>query len=226
MNSGDEISVAVMQPYFFPYAGYFRLLDYCDKFVVFDCAQYTRRSWITRNVFSKVSGEPDWLNMPIAKCPQSSLIKEIQFRDEDQFNLEPFTLLKKLATEERIYLFDTSLTPVDLLCRQLTWVNEKLDISCEILRSSSFSIDSDIRGQDRVIRIAKMAGGKEYVNLAGGRDLYSESTFDSAGLELKILTQYQGSTTNILDRILNENLISIKTEISEQTNFQNPLYCD
>lgn len=221
MKSNGEYSVAVMQPYFFPYAGYFRLLAYCDKFVVFDCVQYTRRSWISRNTFSKSSGGNAWLNMPIAKSPQSTLIRDIQFREAEEFNLEPFNIVKNLSGEERNFLFSTDLSPVDLLCRQLLWVTSKLDISCEILRSSSFEIDGNIHGEDRVINIAKMAGGNQYVNLAGGRDLYDQRTFASSGLELKILTQYEGPSTNILDRISSENLDSIKSEILEQTNFQN-----
>jgi hypothetical protein len=226
MKSESMTSVAVMQPYFFPYAGYFRLLDYCDKFVVFDCAQYTRRSWISRNIFSKISGENGWLNMPISKSPQSTLIREIQFRDSEEFNLEPYSLFSKMSDSDLDFLFDTTITPVDLLCRQLNWVNAKLDISCEIIRSSSLSIDPDLRGQDRVIEIAKMVGAKEYVNLAGGWDLYDESIFESSGLDLKILTKYEGSFTNILDRILNENLNSIKSEIHKQTNFQNLRHSD
>lgn len=45
----SELKLGIMQPYFFPYAGYFSLIDYSDKFVFFDTSQYIKKGWVNRN---------------------------------------------------------------------------------------------------------------------------------------------------------------------------------
>jgi hypothetical protein len=212
--------VAIMQPYFFPYAGYFRLLNYCDSFIIFDCVQYTRRSWISRNSFSKSDGSNEWLNLPIEKCPQETLIRDVRFRNSDVPNLSKFKLSKELNERELGYLFDYHLKPVELLRRQIEWVMEKLEINCQILRSSDFQVDDELHGEARVIQIAKEASADEYVNLAGGINLYNLNHFQSNGLDLKILQPYEGQFSNILDRILNEPIPEIIDEINANTLFQ------
>src|SRR5262245_31097005 len=72
-------TVAIMQPYFFPYAGYFRLFAASDLFVIYDCVQFTRRGWVHRNMLTDVSGEARWLTLPLEKAPQDVLIRDLRF---------------------------------------------------------------------------------------------------------------------------------------------------
>ena len=58
---------AVMQPYFFPYAGYFRLFAASDLFVIYDCVQFPRRGWVHRNLLPDASGSERWLTLPLEK---------------------------------------------------------------------------------------------------------------------------------------------------------------
>jgi hypothetical protein len=209
-----------MQPYFFPYAGYFRLFEYCDKFVIFDCVQFTRRSWITRNTFLKLNGDIDWLNMPIEKTARETLIKDLCFRENTPFELNSYSFYQQMEKSDKEMLFDTSIRPVELLQRQLKWTISKLGIECDILLSSELEIDESIHGTNRVIEIARMVGASEYVNLAGGIDLYDEKVFNASGISLKIFAPYQGSYSNILDRIFSEDTHDIKKELVEQNLFQ------
>ena len=62
--------IAIMQPYFLPYAGYFRLLQQTDLFVVYDCVQFIRRGWIHRNRLANMNKELSWLTLQLAKAPQ------------------------------------------------------------------------------------------------------------------------------------------------------------
>jgi hypothetical protein len=73
-------TVAIMQPYFFPYAGYFRLFAASDLFVIYDCVQFPRRGWVHRNRLVHVSGAERWLTLPIEKAPQSVLIRDLRFQ--------------------------------------------------------------------------------------------------------------------------------------------------
>ena len=72
-------TVAVMQPYFMPYAGYFRLFAAADVFVLFDCVQFPRRGWVHRNRFATAAGHLDWLTLPLLKCPRETRIDELAF---------------------------------------------------------------------------------------------------------------------------------------------------
>lgn len=221
MNTNQKrFSVGVMQPYFFPYAGYFRLFEYCDKFVIFDCVQFTRRSWITRNTFLKLNGDIDWLNMPIEKTARETLIKDLYFRENTPFELNSYSFYQQMEKSDKEILFDTSIRPVELLQRQLKWTISKLGIECDILLSSELEIDESIHGTNRVIEIARMVGASEYVNLAGGIDLYDEKVFNASGISLKIFAPYQGLYSNILDRIFSEDTDDIKKELVEQALFQ------
>ena len=72
-------TVAIMQPYFFPYAGYFRLLAQSDLFVIYDCVQFPRRGWVHRNKLPDIYGVTQWLTLPLLKASQDVLIRDLQF---------------------------------------------------------------------------------------------------------------------------------------------------
>src|SRR5437868_3898306 len=68
-----------MQPYFIPYAGYFRLFAASDLFVIYDCVQFPRRGWVHRNRLIDASGKARWLTLPLEKAPQDVLIRDLRF---------------------------------------------------------------------------------------------------------------------------------------------------
>ena len=72
-------TVAIMQPYFCPYAGYFRLFAASDLFVLYDCVQFPRRGWVHRNRLPDASGVDRWLTLPIERAPRSVLIRDLAF---------------------------------------------------------------------------------------------------------------------------------------------------
>ena len=75
-------TIAIMQPYFIPYAGYFRLFAVSDLLVIYDCVQFARRGWVHRNRLPDRSGVERWLTLPLAKAPQSVLIKDLRFPED------------------------------------------------------------------------------------------------------------------------------------------------
>src|SRR3982074_1250181 len=99
--SGDPIpmspTVAIMQPYFIPYAGYFRLFAATDLFVIYDCVQFPRRGWVHRNRLVDASGKERWLTWPMSKVPQQTLIRDLRFApgaaDVFAARLRSFTVL-------------------------------------------------------------------------------------------------------------------------------------
>jgi hypothetical protein len=218
-------TIAVIQPYFFPYAGYFRLFTGSDTVVMFDCVQFPRRGWVHRNRFALASGEMDWLTLPLVKADRDSRIDELRFPEHARGRLAAamrrFPLLDK-AVRSRTPIIETALAlPADdvaaYLCGLVQTVATALGASRRTVRSSTLRIDPELRGQDRVIAIVKELGGDRYVNPSGGRDLYDPQAFSRSGIELRFLTPYQGSMESILSRLLAETPEEIAAEISRET---------
>src|SRR5258707_15843607 len=76
------LTVAIMQPYFFPYAGYFRLFAASDLFVIYDCVQFPRRGWVHRNRLPDALGRESWLTLRLKKAPADVLIRDLQFSED------------------------------------------------------------------------------------------------------------------------------------------------
>src|SRR2546430_1375246 len=100
--------VAVMQPYFFPYAGYFRLLDIVDHFVVFDCVQFPRRGRVHRTQVPGSAGSAEWLTLPLASMPREGLIRDLAFapdaraRFDDRLSRHAWLTTAEGAIAERL----------------------------------------------------------------------------------------------------------------------------
>src|SRR5580704_1381643 len=79
------LTVAIMQPYFFPYAGYFRLFAASDLFVFYDCVQFPRRGWVHRNKLIQRNTTSDWLTLPLAKTGRDTTrIMDLRFSENAQ----------------------------------------------------------------------------------------------------------------------------------------------
>jgi len=218
-------TVAVIQPYFVPYAGYFRLFTAADVVVMFDCVQFPRRGWVHRNRFALASGELDWLTLPIAKAERDVRIVDLRFaadaRERFAAAIRRFPLLAKARLEadpviERVLDFAGE-DVTRYLCDLIRDLTGRLGIECPMPRSSSLGIAPELRGQDRVIAIVKAVGGTRYVNPSGGRALYDAADFHDAGLELRFLAPYEGGADSILTRLLTGPAAAVAADIERET---------
>jgi hypothetical protein len=208
----NPLAVAIMQPYFLPYAGYFRLFAATDLLVIYDCVQFPRRGWVHRNRLVDASGKERWLTLPLAKSPQRTLIRDLRFPpDAADILAERLRSFSGLAQAPRAAspimeaLHDVSGTPVSYIERLLNRVVVYLDLPWNVVRSSSLGVPESFRGQDRILEVARRVGAREYVNAPGGRHLYDRNAFAQAGIELRFLSDYSGPSASILARILSED---------------------
>ncbi len=217
--------MAVIQPLFIPYAGYFRLFAAADVVVIFDCVQFPRRGWIHRNRLMLATGEIDWFTLPIVKTARDTLIRELKFPADVRERLTAaarrFPVVER-AMREQDPLVERVLDPqtddvTSYLIELLQLCNATLGLERPLVRSSSLPIPADIHAQDRVIAILNELGATAYVNPSGGRDLYDHATFNANGMELGFLAPYTGSLESILGRILNSPSAEIAAEIRRET---------
>jgi len=220
-------TVAVMQPYFIPYAGYFRLFMAADVFVAFDCVQFPRRGWVHRNRLPVSSGESDWLTLPIRKCERDSRIDELAFVPDAAAALERgmrrFPALQEARrSAPKLLELVTDLgsgSVADYLCAQLAALCSLLGASRTIVRSSTLRLPADVRRQDRVIAAARALGATRYVNSPGGVELYDPKAFAANGIELKFLTPFEGPLDSILTLLLSRTVRDVAALIRSNTQF-------
>ena len=218
-------TVAVMQPYFIPYAGYFRLFQAADVVVMFDCVQFPRRGWVHRNRLPVSDGTTDWFTLPVARAPRDALISELVFAVDARERMETliarFPLLARARKEhhpilERVLDLGTE-EVAGYISELVRDVSRMLGFDRTIVRSSTLHISPQLRAQDRIIAIAQQLGATRYVNASGGRELYDRPTFAAAGIDLAFLAPYAGRMDSILTRLLTEPAPVLAAEIARET---------
>lgn len=197
-----------MQPYLFPYAGYFGLIDASDIWVVFDTAQYIRRGWVNRNrVLTKRQKHWKYTGAAVRKAPQATPINQIHlaapnqwatdfvrdldyYRDHGAPNYDDIVqLIRGLGTR-----LDSGPEPTRL--EQLLWlalheVCQWLGLPTPMHRLSelepSLALPAIAHPGDWALQISAALGADHYVNPPGGRDLFNASAFRELGMQLEIL---------------------------------------
>jgi hypothetical protein len=216
---GPPKTVAVMQPYFAPYAGYYRLLAAADLFVIYDCVQFPRRGWVHRNRLPNDAGEPEWLTLPLAHAPFDARIDSLVFAEDAETQMaERMRRFPSLAAPRSAALEFLHPAPfagrfVDYAARQLETAAALFGFDCTFVRSSELGIDPDLRAQDRILAILDRVGARAYVNAPGGRALYDEAAFAARGISLGFLPDHVGPSWSLLHRLAVEDTADLAAEI-------------
>lgn len=213
-------TVAIMQPYFMPYAGYFRLFAASDLFVIYDCVQFPRRGWVHRNVLVDRAGGERWLTLPLQKAPQNVLIRDLRFsadaRERLAERLRPFLLTAccpEAIAPVLAALLDLKGTPLEYIEQLLELSAAYCGLQWRVIRSSTLGVPEHIRGQERILEIARRVGATRYVNPPGGRALYDHGLFSRSGVELRFLSDYPHSRLSILTRMQRDDGQALRADI-------------
>ena len=191
------MKLAIMQPYFFPYIGYFQLINAADKFVVYDNIQFTKKGWINRNRIL-VNGAAEYISLPLSKG--SDYLNVDQRKLAGTFKTERIKLLRRINESYRkAPQFDTIYPLIEsvinaeeenlfgFIYQSLQAVCQFLDIKTEFIISSTLPIDHQLRSQDKVIAICDALGANQYINTIGGKELYSKKIFQQYNIELNFI---------------------------------------
>jgi hypothetical protein len=220
-------TVSIMQPYFLPFAGYFRLFAASDVFVLLDDVQFPRRGWVHRNRLHNRVGDLAWLTLPLSKgARDSTRIIDLGFRADgvSAINLQKrqFPLFDNPADGAAILASEV----VDVDDNLCNYLHRQLDLTCNLLglapvyiRSSQLDIDHHLRGWERLVEIVRALKGDTYINLPGGQELYDPRDFRSRGIQIRFLKPYQGPTESILQRVHDSGADVIRAEIDQNLQF-------
>jgi hypothetical protein len=216
-------TIAVIQPYFVPYAGYFRLFARADVVVMFDCVQFPRRGWVHRNRFETPAHELDWLTLPLEKCDRDTRITDLRFVPDAAARLTAaigrFPLLRRAHTERHPWMervLDLGTDTTTYLCELVATIAANLKYRTPMVRSSTLDVAPELKAQDRVLAIVERLGGTRYVNPPGGRELYDASTFAKHGVDLRFLPPYGAAYDSILARLVTGEIAALRAEIERE----------
>ena len=189
--------IAIMQPYFFPYIGYFQLLNAVDEFIIYDNIKYTKRGWINRNRIL-VNGKDEFISLPLKKDSDYLNVNERYLSDtweKDRIKLlnkikeaykkapyfnETYLLIEKCLIYNEQNLFNFILNSIRL-------IKEFLGINTKITISSDIEIDHNLKAEEKVMAICSAKGATHYINPIGGVELYNKQIFKSKNLKLNFL---------------------------------------
>ena len=192
------MTLAIMQPYFLPYIGYWQLLASADRFVVYDNIKYTKQSWINRNRFLR-DGEAVFFTLPLKHGSDALDIADRWLADD----FDPAALLNPLTSTYRKAPFFAAVLPLletilaaaprnlfEFLLRSLRETAAFLDIRTPLIRSSEVAIDHGLKAQEKVLAICRTLGATRYVNAIGGQELYSAAAFAAHGVDLRFVQSH------------------------------------
>jgi hypothetical protein len=190
------MKLAIMQPYFFPYLGYWQLLAAVDRFIIYDDVNYINRGWINRNRIL-INGMPAYFTMPLHQASQNkricdlSLLSEPAWRDkllkmvDHTYRKAPHFADVLPVVKEIIYYETDNLS--EYLRHQLQTIATCMGINTEWVATSRCYQNDRLSGQDRILDICKQEGASVYINPVGGQALYNLERFRDAGINLKFI---------------------------------------
>ena len=187
------MTLAIMQPYFMPYIGYFQLMKAVDRFVIYDDVAFINRGWVNRNQIL-VSGRAYLFTIPLREASQNRLIGDIELDNSTPWRAKLLRTVeqsyKKAPQFEAIFgllervLNSQSTTIAQLATEGLRAVNQHLGIETELIESSSVYQNQHLKGQERILNICQQNGATRYINPIGGAELYDKSIFSEVGIQL------------------------------------------
>lgn len=191
------MKIAIMQPYFFPYIGYFQLMNAVDEFIVYDNIKYTKKGWINRNKIL-VDGKDAYITIPLKKDSDYSDVKDRHLASDWLLDKNK-TLNKIKESYRKAPYFDIAYPVIEnciifdednlfkFLMNSLNLIRGYLEMHTPLLKSSEILIDHELKAEKKVIAICKARRADAYLNPIGGVELYKKNNFKNEGIDLYFL---------------------------------------
>ena len=189
-------TVAIMQPYLFPYLGYIQLMQAVDEFIFFDTAQFIRRGWIHRNRIL-LNRKAHTFTVPVTKCARETLIQDVMW------SADPSVRIKLLQTIKQAYkaapyidavlpwvertLCSTEPSVAKVIEMHFIDLYQYLGLEVNFYLASSRMWTDACGASQRILSMCHDLDATCYINPINGRHLYTASDFAKKGIELQFL---------------------------------------
>ena len=203
-----------MQPYFFPYLGYFQLIQAVDKFILYDNVNYIKKGWVNRNRLV-VQGRPRFIVVPLQQQSSAQKIRDARIDMTRDWRKRLFGTIylnyKRCAFFDEVFPLIERVLAMDvehlteLNCSSVRWIAEFLEIPTDIVTdvSNYEGLERDLSEETsrireeytqrqnlsdtktiRIFLICRNEGAGTYINAIGGQALYDKSLFANNGIAL------------------------------------------
>ncbi|MEP6727682.1 MAG: WbqC family protein [Bacteroidota bacterium] len=193
------MTIAVMQPYIFPYLGYYQLVAAVDKFVFFDDVNFITKGWINRNRILQ-QNEPFKFTIPLIKASQNKLINELEIADykkwkeefirQIEYNYKKAPHFSFVSEWLKEFLYNKEYNLIgELTADSISKLSGLFDLSTDFVFSSALNY-RDVNangGQDKIVRICELLNADRYINPQNGMDMYDETAFQQKKIDLKFI---------------------------------------
>ena len=192
------MKLAIMQPYLFPYIGYFQLINAVDKFVIYDDVNFIKQGWINRNNIL-INNSAHLFTVPLSNQSSFSKINSVMINEklyspwvkkfiksvELSYNKAPFfneifPLLHTFFLSEENYISN-------MASKSLKLISDYIGITTSFEYSSVEYANKYLNSQERVLDICKQEKATQYINPIGGIEIYTKELFENAGIELNFI---------------------------------------
>jgi len=228
------MTLAIMQPYIFPYLGYFQLINASDKFLLLDDVAYINKGWINRNRIL-INGKAQFFVMPLVGASQNRTINSLHLLEDNKWRSK---LIRTLEMAYKKGVGYDEFFPVlkdvlnfncnrlsDFLANCIETICNFLEVKTSILYSTSCYNNADLKAQNRIIDLCLKENAKTYINASGGRSLYQKDHFERSGIKLQFLNSelcpyYQPATDefvpglSIIDMLMNNSKQFVKEQLN------------
>lgn len=187
--------LGIMQPYFFPYAGYFSVLKHVDEYILFDTAQFIRHGWIERNRILKDNGDWQYVSVPLASHTRETAIKDIKIRVQDKwqdkilaqirhYKWTPYFKDVEELLKKCLYHDTDSIVEIDRLCLQTVCEYLDIDTPISVFSERKMHIGEVSAPDEWALEICKACGADEYWNTVAGLELFDIKKYQNAGIKI------------------------------------------
>ena len=234
------MKLAVMQPYIFPYLGYYQLVGAVDMFIFFDDVNFINKGWINRNNILQQNNAARF-TVPLSKASQNKLINEIEISEYEKwrndflksisFNYKkaPFfpviyKWLEELLSAKNYHMISDLAADSVKGVAQLTGMETHFDYSSKI----NYDRETATNGQDKVLRICELNNAHQYINPKNGTELYDAEQFREKNIQLNFINmdeivyhQFKGvnfvPNLSIIDVLMFNDISEVKTILKKYT---------
>jgi hypothetical protein len=187
------MKLGIMQPYLFPYIGYWQLIKAVDSYVIYDDVTYIKGGWINRNNYL-INGKKQLFTIKLKNAGSYRLINEIEIIDDFnnfikmlQNNYAKAPCFKDvMELIQGITVFDKTNLSL-FITNSFRIILKYLNVKTNLILSSSLAKDVSLKGKDKVLSICKLLVASDYYNAIGGYELYDKDAFSKQGINLYFL---------------------------------------
>jgi hypothetical protein len=218
--------LAIMQPYFFPYIGYFQLINAVDKFVFYDDVNFIKNGWINRNRIL-LNAQPHYITLQLKQASSFKTINVTEFsNNKNKLEKTIYQAYKKTPYFDSVWpIIDRCLNHKthlvsDVAIRSIIETSNYLDLNTEFeIGSQAYGGTKGLERDERIREICKLNNASEYINPIGGVELYNKDIFLKDEIKLSFIktgdiSYNQNCSVFVPGLYINENIFNLMAKSS------------